>query len=121
MPINNAPPPNGTARVIHSFEVFYKSVYQLSDQLPKRDRFGIWATIEQVALEVFALLIEAAFLPKATKQRPLLEARVKIEVLKRLIRTTHSLNILPQKHYLLLEQQLIAISKEVGGWIKFLQ
>ena len=48
-------------------------------------------------------------------------ARIKIEVLKRLIRITQELNIIEKKKYIDLESDLQEISKMVTGWIKYLK
>ena len=87
--------------------------------MDKRDRFGLWATVERIALETFVLLISAAFATRAAKAAPLTAARTNIELLKRLIRTAHALKVIDQRAYIDIETQLISISKEVGGWITF--
>lgn len=97
----------------------YKDIYSFADKIPKRDRFGIWAKVESTCLEIFESTIEAAFAAKLEKSRPLITARTKIEILKRLIRLTRDLKILEDKPYLHLEEQLQRISKIVAGWLKF--
>lgn len=87
--------------------------------MQKYDRYGLWQTIEHESLVCYTLLIEAAFTAGAAKTAPLTQSRTKIEVLKRLIRLAHQLKIIEDKRYLELETSLIEISKQVGGWIKF--
>jgi len=59
--------------------------------------------------------------PKNNKLPILNSARIKIEVLKRLIRIIQELNIIEKKKYIELELDLQEISKMVTGWIKYLK
>ncbi len=99
----------------------YKTIYLVGHTIPKRHRFGLQAKIESLCLEVLNLAITAAFEIKENKKPFLESARVKIEILKRLIRTENELNIIETKIYLDLEQRLQEISKMTNGWIKYLQ
>jgi hypothetical protein len=77
--------------------------------------------VESLTLEAYENTIQAAFSPKYEKQIPLRRARIKIEILKRLIRLARELNIIEEKQYLNLESQLQTISKMLAGWLKFVQ
>lgn len=66
------------------------------------------------------LSIRACFEAKINKTPLLNSCRIKIEVLKRLIRIAHELNIVEVKKYLELENSLEEISRMVNGWIKYL-
>ena len=88
--------------------------------MPKRDRFGIHRTIEQVSFELMRLVITAAFEQKDRKMEFLESARVSAEVLKRFIRMIHELNIIPLNAYFELESDLQEISKMTNGWFKYL-
>jgi len=70
---------------LHKYEL-YKHIYSLANKIPKRDRFGIWMRVESLTLEAYENVINAAFLPKPEKQVLLKRARIKIEILKRLVR-----------------------------------
>ncbi len=100
---------------------FYKIIYRIRDKIPKQARFGIWNRIETLCLEVLEKVIEAAFAPKSEKAEPLKLARVKIEILKRVIRLTRELDIIEDSHYLNLEMRLQEISKMLAGWLKFVE
>ncbi len=67
------------------------------------------------------MLIAAALEPKYNKIPSLNSTRIKIEVLKRLIRISHELNIIDKKKYIVLESDLQEISKMTNGWIKYLK
>lgn len=51
----------------------------------------------------------------------LTHTRIQIEVLKRLVRVAHNLEVVKQEKYVELELDLEEISKMVNGWIKYLQ
>lgn len=89
-------------------------------KISKRDRFGIYLKLENTSLEITCLIIEAALQSKTDKLPTLNTARTKIEVLKRLIRMIHELNIIPANKYLELETDLQTISRMTNGWIKYL-
>jgi len=100
---------------------FYKKIYFISQKIPKRDRFGIFAKIENICLEIINLIITASLEIKINKFPILTSARIKIETLKRLIRITYELNVIERKKYLNLESDLQEISKMTNGWIKYLK
>jgi len=91
----------------------------ISPKIPKKDRFGIHLKIENICLEIISLIITAALESKINKLPILNSTRIKIEILKRLIRITHELNIIEKKKYIDLESDLQEISKMVAGWIKY--
>jgi len=66
------------------------------------------------------LIISVSFEAKDRKYSLLNSARIKIEVLKRIVRTAYELNIIKQNKYLELENDLIEISKMANGWIRYL-
>ena len=67
-----------------------------------------------------ALLITAFFENKNSRMALLSTARIKIEVLKRIIRMMSELNIIKSEKYIELEIDLQEISKMTNGWIKYL-
>ncbi len=106
--------------LIHKLDEFYRTLYLLSRQISKQDRFGIYSKIESVFLEILELVITAALENKQNKGPILNSARVKIEVLKRLVRISCELKIIEYKKYISLESDLQEISKMVNGWIRYL-
>ncbi len=107
--------------LVHKICEFYKKLYLISFQIPKKDRLGIFLKIESLCLEIISSLI-AATLEKENYKLPLLKsARIKIEILKRLVRITYDLNIIENKKYINLEADLQEISKMLNGWIKYLE
>ncbi len=93
----------------------------LSPKIPKKDRFGIFLKIENTCLEIISLIIAASLETKNNKFQLLSPARIKTEILKRLIRIAYELNILQEKQYIDIESNLQEISKMINGWIKYLK
>lgn len=99
----------------------YTSLYQTGNKLTKRDKLGIHREIESIALLTLTDIISASLLQKAQKHPALERARTSLEVLKHLVRTEHELKIIDQKTYLRIEELLVETSKQVNGWLKYLQ
>ena len=118
----DAPPPNdpGDITIIHGVKKLYASIYQAGKKLPKSDKLGIHAHVEEVALSTMGDIIRAAFAPR-TQKLPVLEGvRVSLEVLKHLVRTEHELHIIDEKTYLHTAELIVETSKMASGWIKYL-
>lgn len=121
-PVKLTPPPTlGSAPIVHKVTELYKFIYSLSPKIPKKDRFGIYLKIENNSLELLDMLICASLELKINKLLLLNNARVKTEVLKRLIRLSGDLTILGNSEYIKLETKLQEISKMINGWIKYLK
>ena len=88
--------------------------------MPKRDKLGIHARIEQIALETMNNIIRAALSPKNHKLPFLESARLSLEVLKHLVRTEYEMNIIAEKVYIRIEYHIIETSKMTNGWIKYI-
>lgn len=67
------------------------------------------------------LLIDASLEIKSSKSPILNNARIKVELLKRLVRLTNDLKIIDNKKYIDLESELQEISRMINGWIKYLK
>lgn len=100
--------------------LLHKDIYTVGNNLTKRDKLGIHKNVEEICLDILRLSIDAAFRLRQTKSPVLELLRVKISVLKNLVRTEQELEIINDKTYLRISEQLVEISKMLGGWIKFL-
>ncbi|MEK7193345.1 MAG: four helix bundle protein [Patescibacteria group bacterium] len=105
---------------MHKIGELYKTLYLLGKKIPKRDHFGIHLKIEQLCLDILELSISAALEIKEKKSFLLSNARIKNEVLKRLLRNARELSIIHERQYINIEKELIEISKMINGWLKFL-
>ncbi len=104
--------------IVHKITEFYKDVYRLGLNMPKRDKYGIQLKIEEVSIDMLELVVEAALKTKEEKKPLLQQLRSKAEVLKHLIRISHELKVLEQKSYISLESKLQEISKMAYGWMQ---
>lgn len=107
--------------LIHNVSQFYKNIYQFSDKISKRDRFGIYLKIENSCLDILDLIIEAALETKENKPPLIAKARIKIEKTKRLIRILQELKIIESAKYLQFQSDLQEISKETNNWLSYLK
>lgn len=105
---------------MHKIYEFYKKIYLLSPKFPKKDRFGIYLKIEDATLELFNLVITVSLEKRTSKLNFLHPARIRTEVLKRLLRLCDDLRIVENNRYIELEEDLQEISKMINGWIKYL-
>ncbi|MFH1744801.1 MAG: four helix bundle protein [bacterium] len=105
---------------MHKFENFFKNLYSLGRTLPKNDKLGIYNRLELTALNVYELLISAAFAPKQSKSVLLQNIRIKVEITKRIIRLMSDLKIINNRQYYNLQNDLQEISKMANGWQKYL-
>ncbi|HRY59874.1 MAG TPA: four helix bundle protein [Patescibacteria group bacterium] len=86
-------------------------------KLPKHDRFGVGKNIEDESLGCLKKMIEAALTPKGLKRDIIQKARIKIEILKKLITLLEELKIIDYKKCMDLQNQLQVISKMTYKWI----
>ncbi|TSC67417.1 MAG: hypothetical protein CEO19_226 [Parcubacteria group bacterium Gr01-1014_73] len=73
-----------------------------------------------MTLELFSLLIEAAFSSPTVKVKVLESARIKQSVVQNLVRMEYELEIINGDAYLRLSKSLVEIGKEISNWINFL-
>ena len=104
------------APIIFHIESLYKEIYFIGSRIPKRDKLGIHATIEEICVETLALSIRASLEKKIEKQETIRRLRINAEILKRLIRAEFELKIIKENQYLSLQEKLQEISKEAVGW-----
>ncbi|MBM3256064.1 MAG: four helix bundle protein [Candidatus Moranbacteria bacterium] len=89
--------------------------------MPKKDRFGIHAKIEQLCLDSLVLVIKSALSKKEGKILLLESLRVDIETMKNLVRLEEEIKIIKESKYLMLSAELLEVSKMANGWLKYLE
>jgi len=94
-------------------------LYIIGRKLNKRDKLGLHTNIENLCLEILSLSIEAAFQTKFSKVPTLQKLRIKTSVLQNIIRTEYELQIIEEKSYIRLSEQLVEISKMTNGWLSY--
>ena len=100
---------------------FIKTLIPFVDNFHRHQRFILGARIENMALDILDLLLEAYYGPKATKKAKLLQVNLSIEKLRHLLRLVFELHYLNAKKFDRLIAELLEIGRMVGGWLKSLE
>ena len=99
------------------------SIYEISHKLifkfPKHEKYTLGEKIENSILESIEIFILTNQVSKFEKEKNLLRANCKIELLKILFRISLNCNVIDSKQYLDVESKLQEIGKMTQGWIKF--
>lgn len=78
------------------------------------------ARIENLALDILDLLLEAYYGPVKDKRTKILAANMAIKKLRRLLRLAYELKYLSDLKFDQFIEALLEIGRMVGGWIKSL-
>lgn len=97
----------------------YEIAHKLIFSFPKHERYSLGEKIENSILESIETLIMANQVSKYEKEKILLRANSKIELLKILFRIALNCQIIEVKEYLETENKLQEIGKMTQGWIKY--
>lgn len=104
--------------VIKLFAI-YEMTHKLVFKFPKHERYALGEKIENSILESIEILILANQVAKYEKEKILIKANSKIELLKILFRISLNCEILEERQYLEIENKLQEIGKMTQGWIKY--
>ena len=115
------PPPDRTPSVVLKIRLLHKELYGIGKKLPKGDKLGIHRLVETICVETLILAIEAAFKSHKQKISVLEQLRIKIEILKHIVRTEYECEVIDERKYLRLSEQLVIISKETSNWLVYTQ
>ncbi len=105
--------------VIVKLVVMYEAVHKLIFKFPKHERYSLGEKIENTILEAIEILTLASQISKFEKEKMLLRANSKNEILKILFRITLNCGIIECRQYLEIESKLQEIGKMTQGWIKY--
>jgi len=95
--------------------------HKQTKKFPKSDRYTLGEKISSQLLDALILIHQARFEKKFKKIETLEKASVSFDSVKILIRMTHTLEIIEQKSYIKLENDLQNIGRMLGGWIRSLK
>lgn len=99
----------------------YLSLSQLILTRPKKDRYGLGLKIETSSLLLIEQTVGAEQGTVVLKDRYLLEASIKLEILKIFLRFAVEKQLLKETNYFTLASHLLEIGKMIGGWRKSLR
>ena len=99
--------------------VVYELTHKLIFKLPKFERYTLGEKIENIILEIIEIIVIGNGVSKYEKEKYLLKANAKIEMLKILFRIALNCQIIDFRKYLEMEGYLQEIGKMTQGWIKY--
>lgn len=105
--------------VIVKLLTLYESTHKLIFKFPKHERYTLGEKLEISILESIEIFILANQSSRYEKERVLLRANTKIELLKILFRLSLNCQIIDTKQYLETESKLQEIGRMTQGWIKY--
>ena len=105
--------------VIVKLSTIYESTHKLIFKFPKHEKYALGEKIENTILESIEILSLASQISKFEKEKMLLRANSKNEILKILFRITLNCGIIDCRQYLDIESKLQEIGKMTQGWIKY--
>ena len=101
--------------------VIYEITHRLILKFPKHERYALGEKIENSILESIEILILANQASRYEKEKILLKANSKIELLKILFRISLNCKIIENIEYLEMENRLQETGRMTQGWIKYLR
>lgn len=104
--------------VSKSVELF-KINQKLILKFPKFSRHSLGEKILSNNLEILELCFKTSIATKYQKEKYVLEAQAKNELLKILIRISHQSEYIDQRKYLEIQSLLNEIGKMLSGWLKY--
>jgi hypothetical protein len=97
----------------------YEITHKLIFKFPKHEKYTLGEKIENSILESIEMFALANTLSKYEKEKVLLQANSKTELLKILFRILLNCKIIDCREYLEIENRLQEIGKMAQGWIKY--
>lgn len=85
-------------------------------QFPKSQRFVLAKQVQDAVLGFYALLIEARKVDRTRRKEVLLQADVKLEMLRLYLRLCHELKLITGGQYRHVSQMIIEVGKLLGAW-----
>ncbi|EKD57310.1 MAG: hypothetical protein ACD_57C00347G0001 [uncultured bacterium] len=115
---NNTPPQPSSLEIplLGKLYDFYKNLSQSIEKFPKTKRYGLGQKLDQVALDLIELIVQASYLQREQKLPVLEKSIVSADLLKILLRLAKDTKAIDNKKYLQLESNLQEIGRMIGGW-----
>lgn len=105
--------------VVVKLVILYELTHRIIFKFPKHERYSLGEKIEKSILQSMELFVTINQSSKYDKERLLINANAKIELLKILFRVSLNCKIIDINMYLNTESKLQEIGKMTQGWIKF--
>ena len=105
--------------VVVKLYLIYEITHKLIFKFPKHEKYTLGEKIENSILDSIEIFILTNQVSKYEKEKILLKANCKIELLKLLFRISLNCNLIDSRVYLEVECKLQEIGKMTQGWIKY--
>lgn len=105
--------------VVIKLYIIYEITHKLIFKFPKHERYSLGEKIENTILNTIEIIINTNQTSKYEKEKLLIKANGKIELLKILFRICLNCKIIDIRDYLEIEKKVIEIGKMTQGWIKY--
>jgi hypothetical protein len=105
--------------VVIKLFIIYEITHKLIFKFPKHERYSLGEKIENSLLEAIEILILANQSSKYEREKTLMKANSKIELLKILFRISLNCQMIDSKEYLEIENKLQETGRMTQGWIKY--
>ncbi len=102
-------------KLVKLYEIAHKLIFSF----PKHERYALGEKIEKAILDGIEFFVFANQVSKYEKEKVLIKANAKIELLKILFRISLNCELLEGKEYLEIEGELQEAGKMTQGWIKY--
>ena len=106
--------------IIKLFEI-YEITHKLIFKFPKHERYSLGEKIENSILDTIELFIITNQSLKYEKEKVLIKANSKIELIKILFRIVFNCGIIEMRQYLELETKIQETERMTQGWIKYVR
>ncbi len=105
--------------ILSQLLVLYESVHTLVFSFPKYERYSLGEKMQETILSAMELAVIANGSNKYEKEKILLRANAKIELLKVLVRIALNCKMLETRHYIETQRRIQEIGKMIQGWIRY--
>lgn len=87
-------------------------------RFPRSDRFTFGARLDEAALDVLVLLVDARYRTGSARAEALTEVNLRISRLRVLLRLAHRRRLVAQTGYEACSEQLDEAGRMLGGWLQ---
>jgi len=96
----------------------YKTFYSYRNLIPKGDKYTVWQRAENALLDILEGILLASQSYKEKKLLVLEGVSLKLNLLRVFLRLMKEVKTLDPKKYLVLQEIIDEIGRQLGGWIK---
>jgi 23S rRNA-intervening sequence protein len=96
----------------------YRTLFEYRRFVPKPDHYALFERIDKTALDIIECILLASSQQKMAKLPTLIQASLKLNLLRVLVRLMKDTKTLDSKKYIYLESMIDEIGRMLGGWIR---